>query len=471
MTRRLATVIVSVVIATLLLAGAGTLLLSAARARTTTVNELRTQAEQMAANISEVLDIDESLAAAEQAKQLRNRLRLLAAMRQVVELDDVSVLIVPPGGQIQGDLPTSLSIDDIQLEVLATGQSTASNRGKLAYAAAPAAGPNGRQYIVVVTRRIDPGLGPSFRLFVWASGATILLALGAAYLLGRRLGKPIREASAATQQIAAGRLGTRLSEPPATQHDELAELARSINGMAAALERSRGLEQQFLLSVSHDLRTPLTSIRGYAEAISDGNADPQRAASVIRSESARLERLVADLLDLAKLQSKAFNFHLQPVDLSAAAHTVTDAAAGSQSGITFQPVTSGPLMVSADPDRLAQALANLVENSGRYARRVVIVSARAEGEWAVVTVDDDGPGIAPDDLPHVFERLYVSRHQPARNESPSGLGLAIVRELVTAMGGEVVAGAAPAGGARMSIRLPLHQGDISPGDSARQARL
>ena len=471
MTRRLATVIVSVVIATLLLAGAGTLLLSAARARTTTVNELRTQAEQMAANISEVLDIDESLTAAEQAKQLRNRLRLLAAMRQVVELDDVSVLIVPPGGQIQGDLPNSLSIDDIQLEVLATGQSTASNRGKLAYAAAPAAGPNGRQYIVVVTRRIDPGLGPSFRLFVWASGATILLALGAAYLLGRRLSKPIREASAATQQIAAGRLGTRLTEPPATQHDELAELARSINGMAAALERSRGLEQQFLLSVSHDLRTPLTSIRGYAEAISDGNADPQRAASVIRSESARLERLVADLLDLAKLQSKAFNFHLQPVDLSAAAHTVTGAAAGSQSGITFQPVTSGPLMVSADPDRLAQALANLVENSGRYARRVVIVSARAEGEWAVVTVDDDGPGIAPDDLPHVFERLYVSRHQPARNESPSGLGLAIVRELVTAMGGEVVAGVAPAGGARMSIRLPLHQGDISPGDSARQARL
>jgi len=455
MTRRLATVIVSVVIATLLLAGAGTLLLSAARARTTTVSELRAQAEQMASNIGEVLDVDESLTAVEQARQLKNRLRLLATLRQVVELDDISVLSVQRNGQIQGDVPTSLSIDDIQLEVLATGQSTADNRGKLAYAAAPAAGPAGRQYIVVVTRRIDAGLGPSFRLFVWASGATILLAFGAAVLLGRRLSKPIREASAATQQIAAGHLGTRLVEPPAHHHDELAELSRNVNGMAAALERSRTLEQQFLLSVSHDLRTPLTSIRGYAEAIDDGNVDPKRAATVIRAESARLERLVADLLDLAKLRARAFTFAIGPVDLSAAVHTATDGAAGSIPSITFHPVTSGPLTVRADPDRLAQVLANLVENAGKYARSAVLVSARAEGGWAVVTVDDDGPGIAPHDLPHVFERLYVARDRPERSENSSGLGLAIVRELVVGMGGEVAAGPAPEGGARLTCRLPL----------------
>jgi len=455
MTRRLATVIVSVVIATLLLSGAGTLLLSAARARTTTINELRAQAEQMATNIGEVLDIDGSLSAVEQARQLKSRLRLLATLRQVVELDDISVLIVQRNGQIQGDLPTSLSIDDIQLDVLTTGQSTADNRGKLAYAAAPAAGPAGRHYIVVVTRRIDAGLGPSFRLFVWASAATILLALGAAYFLGRRLSKPIREASAATQLIAAGQLGTRLAEPPAQHHDELAELSRNVNGMAAALERSRSLEQQFLLSVSHDLRTPLTSIRGYAEAIDDGNVDPKRAASVIRAESARLERLVADLLDLAKLQARAFSFTIGPVDLSAAARTATQGAAGSLPAITFHPVTSGPLIVRADPDRLAQVLANLVENAGRYARTTVLVSTRKEREWAVLTVDDDGPGISAHDLPHVFERLYVSRDQPERRENSSGLGLAIVRELVVGMGGEVAAGAAPNGGARLTCRLPL----------------
>lgn len=455
MTKRLALVIVGVVVTTLLLAGAGTLLLSAARARTTTVKELQAQSEEMAGNIDELLDIDETLPQTEQAKQLRNRLRLLTTLRRVVEFDEISVLIIDRDGVVQGDPPSSLRVDDDTVRALQAGQTVTGNRGRLAYAAAPATGPAGRTYVVVLTRRIDAGLGPAIVLFLWASGATILLALGAAYLLGRRLTKPIREASAATHLIAAGDLTTRLPEPPAGHTDELAELTRNVNGMAAALERSRGLEQQFLLSVSHDLRTPLTSIRGYAEAIDDGNVDPKRAAGVIRSESQRLERLVADLLDLAKLQARTFTFTMMPVDLSAAVHTATDGAAGSKPGITFHPVTTGPLVAIADPDRLAQALANLVENAGKYAHGSVIVSARAEQGWAVVTVDDDGPGIAAHDLPHVFERLYVARHQPERRENASGLGLAIVKELVTTMGGEVSAGAAPNGGARLSLRLPL----------------
>ncbi|MEI7548414.1 MAG: HAMP domain-containing sensor histidine kinase, partial [Actinomycetota bacterium] len=195
-------------------------------------------------------------------------------------------------------------------------------------------------------------------------------------------------------------------------------------------------------------------IRGYAEAIDDG-ADPRRAAGVIRSEAKRLERLVADLLDLAKLQAKAFTFDLRRLDLSATVHTATDSASGSRPGITFHPVTTGPLPVDADPDRVGQVLANLVENAGKYATSKVIVSARDDGGWAVVTVDDDGPGIAAHDLPHVFERLYVARHAPERRENSSGLGLAIVRELVTSMGGQVTAGVAPGGGARLSFRLPL----------------
>ncbi len=454
MTRRLALVIVSVVVATLLLAGAGTLLLSAARARTTTVNELRTQAEEMAGNIDGLLDIDDTLPPAEQATQLRNRLRLLSTLRKLVDFDEITVLVVARNGQIQGDLPASLRADDVPIDELQAGTTIADNRGRLAFAAASATDVAKRTYIVVLTRRIDAGLGPAFVLFLWASAATILLALGAAFLLGRRLSRPIREASAATRLIAAGNLATRLTEPPPRHSDELADLTRNVNAMAASLERSRGLEQQFLLSVSHDLRTPLTSIRGYAEAIDDGNVDPKRAAAVIRSESQRLERLVADLLDLAKLQARAFTFTMMPVDLSAAVHTATDGASGSKPGVAFHPVTTGPLMVHADPDRLAQALANLIENAGKYARSAVIVSARAENGWAVVSVDDDGPGVAAHDLPHVFERLYVARHQPERRENSSGLGLAIVRELVSGMGGEVAAGAAPNGGARLSLRLP-----------------
>jgi two-component system sensor histidine kinase BaeS len=273
-------------------------------------------------------------------------------------------------------------------------------------------------------------------------------------LLGRRLSRPVRDVSAAAQAIAAGQLTTRVQEPGPGEHDEIAELQRSINHMAGNLERSRTLEQQFQLSVSHDLRTPLTSIRGYAEAIDDGNLDPKRAAAVIRAEARRLERLVADLLDLAKLQAHAFTFHHVPMDLSSAAQTAVEGATGSSGEVVFHAITTGPVMVSADPDRVAQVLANLVENAGKYARRTVMVSCRSEHGRAVVTVDDDGPGIPAHDLPHVFERLYTATRQPERKENSSGLGLAIVRELVTAMGGEVTAGNAPTGGARLSFWLP-----------------
>ena len=455
MTRRLALVIVGVVITTLLLAGAGTLALASVRARTTTVNELRNQATQIAANIDDILRGDPATTSAEATRQLRNRLRILKTLRSVLPIDDITVLIAQPDGSLPtDDLPGGLTLNQLLPERLAAGETIADNAGKLAYAAAPAKLPSGRLYVVVVTRRIEAGLGAALRLFVWAAIATILLGLLAAYLLGNRLTRPIREASQATQRIAAGELSTRLNEPPAHDRDELAELSRNINGMASSLERSRILEQEFLLSVSHDLRTPLTSIKGYAEAIDDGTVDPKRAAAVIRTESRRLERLVTDLLDLARLQSRSFSLHLETLDLSAAVHTATDAVAAASPELAFHPVTTGPLPVRADPDRVAQVLANLVENAAKYARSSVLVSARAEGRWATVTVDDDGQGIAASDLPHVFERLYVARERPERKENSSGLGLAIVHELVHAMGGEVSAGSAPNGGARLSFRLP-----------------
>ena len=113
------------------------------------------------------------------------------------------------------------------------------------------------------------------------------------------------------------------------------------------------------------------------------------------------------------------------------------------------------MVVSADADRLAQVLANLVENALRFARTTVSVRALQDGQDGMLSVDDDGPGIAPEDLPHVFERLYRAPHQPERRESGSGLGLAIVRELTEAMGGRVAAGTSSTGGARFTVRLPL----------------
>ncbi len=208
---------------------------------------------------------------------------------------------------------------DLPVAQLTAGHVVSGHHHSLVYAAAPIPGNRGNTIVLVLTRRADAGLRFATTWFLWSAAAVVVLGVGVALGLSRRLTRPIRDADAATRRIAAGELSTRIAEDP-RHDDEMANLVRSINTMAATLERSKGLEQQFLLSVSHDLRTPLTSIRGYAEAITDGaTKDPQWAAGVILAEAARLERLVRDLLDLAKLESRSFSLHLETLDLAAVA--------------------------------------------------------------------------------------------------------------------------------------------------------
>jgi two-component system sensor histidine kinase BaeS len=282
---------------------------------------------------------------------------------------------------------------------------------------------------------------------------TLAVAAAVAANLGRRLTKPLREAQAATRRIAGGDLATRVPIDP-DDGEELAGLSESINTMAASLERSRGLERQFLLSVSHDLRTPLTSIRGYAEALAEGRApDPSHAAGVILSESRRLERLVQDLLELAKLDARRFSLDVRGIDLAEVAADTAEGfrPAAEKAGVDLHVRSRADatiVLAAADPDRLAQVVANLVENALKYARTAIEVGADGVKLW----VADDGPGIGAEDLPHVFEPFYSSARTPTRQVG-TGLGLAIVHELVDAMGGAVRAEPDPSGGTRVVVSL------------------
>jgi two-component system sensor histidine kinase BaeS len=214
------------------------------------------------------------------------------------------------------------------------------------------------------------------------------------------------------------------------------------------------------MAVSHDLRTPLTSIRGFAEAIAEGAAtDTQRAASVIASESRRLERLVGDLLELAKLDARRFSLDVRPTDVG---EVVVDTAEG------FRPVVEKAglelvvacgdgqaLDAKADPDRLAQVLANLVENAFKFADgRIRVAASARDGTGVDVIVEDDGPGIGPDELSSVFERSFHLSRSPTR-QMGSGLGLPIVAQLVQAMGATVRAESPVANGrgTRMIVTL------------------
>lgn len=460
MTRRLTRAIVGVVVATLVVAGLGTLVLARVGARAETARQLEEQAAALAGSVEEL-------------PSGRN-LRVLGGLRRALDLENVVLARLGPGEQAVG-LPPGLQADDLDRDRLGLGEVVTGNAGSLVFAAAPvslraqAGAPEtaGGLDVVVVTRSADPLVGPATRWFLVAALLTVAASAVVASRLGRRLTGPVRQAEEATRRIAAGDLAARLPVPAVTDpRDEIAVLARSINAMAETLERSQGLERQFLLSVSHDLRTPLTSIRGYAEAVADGTApDAPAAAGVILGEARRLERLVRDLLDLARLDARSFSLDLGPVDLVDVAAAIVDGfrLEADEAGVAIGlDAPMAPVTVAGDADRLAQVAANLVENALRFARQRVTVAVTVDAFHATLAVTDDGPGIEAVDRPHVFERLYVARHRPAGAEAGSGLGLAIVRELVAAMGGTAAAEAAGGGGARLVVRLPVSPA-LNPG--------
>lgn len=340
------------------------------------------------------------------------------------------------------------------------------------------------------------------RVIALASIAALFLAAMAAMATARRITRPLVAATSAYKRIASGDLSVRLSSRDgfANRKDEIGELVRSLNTMTEALDRAQQQEQQFLLSVSHDLRTPLTSIRGFAEAISEGTApDQQRAASVIASQARRLERLVADLLDLAKLNAGRFTLKKRMIDLT---DLVTDTADGflpTAEAAGFQLILEADenIRITADPERLAQALANLIENACKFANATVTVSLRGPtqaenlaesaaaglleraghlpGMGAIpgianlaakrsvsravsILVSDDGPGIAPEDVERVFQRHFTSDRRPARTIG-SGLGLAIVKELIDTMGATITP-TTSSSGTTFTITIPLDPTDL-----------
>ncbi|MHB1138721.1 MAG: sensor histidine kinase [Microthrixaceae bacterium] len=472
MKRRIATTVIGAVAVALLLAGLGTLVLSRASSQRAAGEELRRQAAGVAEVVSSLAELsplsrdapDPGGAGPGPDGRPGGRVprRALERIQEQFRVQDVGLSIVPPGEDPGEWLSSEIVWSDDDLATLVDGGDTVGTTRDGARFAAAGRSVGSSTVVVTLVGATPTPIGSGYGWFLVSSAAVILLATAAAVRLGSRLAQPIQEATDVTSRIATGDLGARLPTPDPRSDDEAAVLARSINTMADTLERSKGLEQQFLLSVSHDLRTPLTSIKGYAEATTVGAVDdPARAAEVIAAESRRLERLVHDLLDLAHLDAHQFTLHPVSVDVS---QVVAEAARHLQpqvarAGLRLEADPGTPATGWFDPDRVAQIVGNLVGNALRYARTVVVVRTEVhrgeQGAVVVVSVSDDGPGLPAADLPHVFERLYQSRHEPLRQESTSGLGLAIVRELVGAMGGDVGADSPAAGGTVVWFRLPL----------------
>ena len=437
MRRRLTYAIVGVVAGALLVTGVGTLVLARRASLNDTRHTLARQAVAVASTTDEVA-----------------RPAAIAVIQRALRLDNATLARYQPRTGNWLDVPAGVTSAD--LAPLTTRASVSGNHNRLVYAAATAQGPRGARVAVILTRQMPSSAG-GVGFFLIAAAIALGIAALVGDRLGRRIARPLTEAEAATRRIAKGDLGARVTPPPAGD-PELTSLAASINAMAENLSRLRGLERQFLLSVSHDLRTPLTSIRGFAEAIADGATDDTvKAAGVIAAEARRLERLVADLLDLARLDARVFKLTPRAVDVS---EVVTDTAEGFRpaahdAGLELAVDAEQGVEATTDPERLAQVVANLVENALKFAAERIDV-VLAGGRELVIAVTDDGPGIPVEEQARVFDRLYQPERDPAvkPRQVGSGLGLAIVAELVTAMGGTVRAIDGPDGGTRMLVTLP-----------------
>lgn len=385
------------------------------------------------------------------------RTRLGARLRQRLQQGGRITAVVPP---TVSQLPAGLSLGDLDATALANGEEQSGTVGGLAYVALPIASTKQGTPVLVLTQKVDSAAVRRARGFFVIGGVlALVVAAIVSFFVARRLTRPLQAMGATAGHIASGDLSARvdLGRHP---DDELAELARTLNRMADQLEAARHGERQFLLSVSHDLRTPLTSIRGYADALTDGTIpasdEQRRAAAVIAAEADRLARLVGDLLDLARLDAHQFSFSPRPFDVATATRTAVAAFLPAAGELGIELVVDGPerLEVDGDAERIGQIVANLVENALKYARTRIAVSVRSTGAGSYeLRVVDDGPGVDPHEREQVFERLFVSRSAPGRSVG-TGLGLAIVGELATAMGGRATVDPASGPGATFVVTLP-----------------
>jgi two-component system sensor histidine kinase BaeS len=315
--------------------------------------------------------------------------------------------------------------------------------------------------VAAVLVRIDAAARQERTIFALA----LLLALILGTFLASTLLRPLRDLQSAVVALASGDYGRRV---PAEGNDEVAALGHAYNAMAGRLQRLEEEREAFAAMVAHDLRSPLTAVRGSAQLLQQRVPDDplvQRRLQTIVRETDRVARLAADLGDAARAAAGRLEVRPLRVDLSALTREAMDrqqAAGVAQPLQLAAPAT--PIWVNADPERIAQVLDNLIGNAAKYSPpdRPIRVEVDANGK-ARVCVQDQGPGVPPEELPHLFERFYRARVARRGDKKGSGLGLYISHEIAQAHGGDLTAESAPGAGSRFTLLLPL-----APPPSPRQ---
>jgi two-component system sensor histidine kinase BaeS len=290
-----------------------------------------------------------------------------------------------------------------------------------------------------------------------AALVSLAVAIVMALYVSRRISRPLARLSGVARSFAAGDRAARADPADASAPGELGEIARSFDASADEVVRSERARQRMAADVAHELRTPLAALQAGLEELRDGLVEPEPARlAALHAQSVRLGRVVDDLSHLSAAESAALTLRRQRVDLGLLVSEAVSASRPSldAAGISVTVDVPAGIAVNGDADRLHQAVGNVLANAARHCRAgdSVAVGVAADTSRALVTIADTGPGIAPEDLPHVFDRLW--RGSADSDAAGSGIGLAVVRELVVAHGGTVEARSNGRSGTTFVLSLP-----------------
>lgn len=397
---------------------------------------------------------------------------ILAATARALDGQQTRVVLIGPDGSLTGTDPTAVRAARQAGAAGAVGGRSVAGRatvgGALQLVQARSTATGGFALVTPAdvaaeTRRTVEG-----RL-IWAVGAGLVAALLIGLLIARVVSAPLRRTADLARQMGRGARDVRV---PVAGPREVADVSIAVNELADALRHSESRQRDFLASVSHELRTPLAGISGQAQALADGLVAPAEQAEVgtlIQGEAARMDRLVSDLLDLARLGADGFTLDVQPVDLTVLIGEMAQGwrARCDRAGVSLHlELPTGPVPVRTDPRRLRQVLDGLAGNALRMVPpgRPLVLSVRAEPPGAteptgppgaaVLQVRDGGPGLAPEDYAVAFVPGELHRRYRGRRPTGAGLGLALAQGLVQRLGGTIEAAPAVEGGVAMTIRLP-----------------
>jgi signal transduction histidine kinase len=313
-------------------------------------------------------------------------------------------------------------------------------------------------YVMSSAEQMKQSLSGVRNLLILSGMGAFLLALGITWIIAQLLSRPLLQMQSATRKIAQGELETRLT---ISSKDEIGTLASAINDLAVDLQRYRDTRQEFFSNISHELRTPITYLEGYSKVVKEHlyetEEEKDRYLDIIYQEALRLQHLVDDLFDLAKMEEGRISLELEWIDLSELIEQAVRKVElkAKNKGLQLNTNQSGtPVLVRVDGKRMEQIVLNLLENAIRYTEQgSVNVYLNYAADSATFILEDTGVGIPADEIPYIFERFYRVEKSRSRQYGGTGLGLSIVKKLIEIQGGHIQVTSEVGEGTRFEIKL------------------